>query len=494
MSRKITKSAVKGVQWTTLGTFVNAALQIGYASMMSRILNPKVFGVMAMAMILVRLGRYIAQMGMGQTIVQKDDLSMSDIRASFTFSLCISLGLLLFFIALAPLAMLAFNNAEIVPVVRFLSLSLLFSGLGATASGLIRRYLDFKLLAKIEISTNLISYLLVGLPLALYDYGVWSLVWANIAQAAINFLMTFIATKHSLRLTFRFDHFKPIIAFGSRISLIGILEFLGTMIDTMLIGRLIGDRSLGYYNRAQMLTQLPTEHLNNSISKVLFPSLSRIQNQPDKLRKVFLEVVTVMSFLILPLAAGLMTSSEPIVYTVLGKQWSKSISVMQILPLAAAFGYLSHYGGVICDATANLKSKIRLQLLFLVILPALLYLFYKDGLEGIAMALVYAQVFKFMGYQIILVRLLKMQFVSLLRIYLPGLFTGLIVAVSIFCLNTLLSAMNLQEWIIMLIDVALGGSILLFSLRLPFNRNVKYILFFKLRAAFGEKLGNFFPY
>ena len=142
-------------------------MQTGVTAVLARLLTPSEFGVVAMALVLLRFAQYFAQMGAGQAIVQKPELSERDVHAAFTSAALIGLAFCLLIVALAPLATVLFPDTPgVVPVMRVMSLTLLVGGLTATTQGLLRRRFAFRAIALAEIGSYLIGYALVGVVLA----------------------------------------------------------------------------------------------------------------------------------------------------------------------------------------------------------------------------------------------------------------------------------------------------------------------------------------
>ena len=75
MSENLTSKTVHGIKWSYLSTLTNTVLQIGFTAIMARLLEPTAFGLVAMAGVVLRFGSYFSQMGVGQALIQKKDIS-----------------------------------------------------------------------------------------------------------------------------------------------------------------------------------------------------------------------------------------------------------------------------------------------------------------------------------------------------------------------------------------------------------------------------------
>src|SRR4029079_13566244 len=114
-----------------------------------------------------------------------------------------------------------------------------------TAISLLRRKLDFRSLALIDIISYTIGYGIVGVVLALLKFGVWSLVIANLCQPGLKALLAYVCQRHVVLPFFNWDVHRRLFSFGGRLSIICFLEFIGFNVDTLVIGRVWGAQILG---------------------------------------------------------------------------------------------------------------------------------------------------------------------------------------------------------------------------------------------------------
>lgn len=494
MSQNLTTKTINGMKWTTSATMAGAILQVGYTSIMGHLLSPAAFGLVALANLILRFGTYFASMGMGSAIVQKKDLKENEVRAAFTSGAI--LGLLFFIITwfLAPLApsLLKEDQAafkiQIVSVVRIMAFSFILTGLSSTSFSLLKRNMNFKTTAIIDISTHLVSYLGIGVVLAYYDFGVWSLICASLSQHCLAAIAAYMVVRHNVTLIFSWTSYKPLFSYGSRISFISFIDFLGANLDTMLIGRLLGANMLGYYNRAYMLVNLPIQNLTLSMSKVLFPAFSKLQGETSKLKEVYLSAISFAGFIIAPICIGISVSAEQIVLVVLGEKWRPAIVILQILSLATPFKVLLHFSGIICDATATLKPKAILQIVYLIGLFMLFYLFSPYGAEGIAYAIILAVFIKNIAYIFITKSILHFKIKEILLAYRPAIFSASITFFSINAFLLLTSKIAIPQLVLLLAEMSVGAISLLISLLFLPDKTLKMKLFNKIRV--GLKISN----
>ena len=459
----LTSKTLHGVKWSYLATVANIVLQLGLSAVLARLLEPRAFGTVAMALVVLQFGNFFAQLGVGRALIQKPSLSAEEVRAGFTSSLGLGVLMAALTYLTAPLVGQFYQNPEVVPVLRVLGLSYVFTGLAVTSSSLLRRKFAFRIDGLTEVASYLVGYGLVGVPLALSGWGVWSLVFASLTQGLLATLVYYAASRHDLRPIFSWQAYRPLYSFGSRVSLIGIFEFIGYNLDTLIIGRLVSASALGLYNRAYLLARLPLYKFATSVSKVLFPSFSQLQLEPERLGKAYLLTIGLAGAFIFPIAFGMSAASRELVSALLGEQWTEAIPVLQILALAMPASLLTHFSGIICEALAVLKEKLILQVGYVVFLTLLFWLAAPYGLVGFATALGVAELLRHLAYIALTRRVLGLSSRDIYQAYVPSLLSGGAAGLAVYVVAVAGRALELPLLLVLGAEIVTGACCLLLA-------------------------------
>jgi len=456
----LTLSALRGVQWSSVATGTNIVLQIGFTAVMARLLDPETYGLIAIANVVVRCGTYFAQMGIGQAIVQARSLNQKVIGSGFTASIGFGITFCALVQLIASPAAIFFGDERLEPVVRWLSLSFVTSAIGSTSVALLKRKLDFKSIARIDIASYAIGYGCTGAILAMSGFGVWSLVCASLGQSFLASIMAYLRERHPLRLSFDWRSYQPFLMFGGTVSIISFLEFAGSSLDSAAIGFFEGTSSLGIYNRSFMLVYLPAYAFTTSVSRVLFPLFSKIQSDKNRLADGFLSSLSLVSVVIVPACFGMAICAKEIVVSVLGDNWFACVELLPILSLVILFRMVSHLGGVLCDATANLARKVWLQVGYLVTLSVSFGLMRGYGLKGFALALLLTESGLFIGYTFAVRSVLSIQLRAILHPYLLSTRIGILSAGAIGAALLVLNMFPVHMTIRLVIAMVIGAATL----------------------------------
>jgi lipopolysaccharide exporter len=456
----LTRQTVTGLQWSYLGAAVGAVLQFGMTAVMARLLTPTAFGLVALAGLFLRFVNYFAKAGITQALIQKAALTSSDIRAAFSLSTTLAGIFSGIVLIAAPLAGTIAQDPAVVPVLRWLALGLVVQGLGAPSTALLRRNLRFRTLAILDVTSYVVGYVGVGLTMALSGAGVYALVGAMVTQAAVNAAGAYVHIRHPIRPTRAKDSYRAILSFGSRISVVGFLEFLQSNLDTLAVGRWAGSSHLGLYNRGKLLAELPSYQLTSGLSQVLFPSFSAIQLERARVQRAYLSALGAAAAIVLPLNAGMAVAAAEIVVVVLGPQWLGTIDVLPWLLLASSIALLGHFAGVVVEARAALNGKILVATVSTITLAGLLAAAGGRSLSAYGAAVAGAAMVSHVGYVTLLSRTLQTSPGTLARPYGRSLLGAGIVAGVIAAGRWLLYEVGSPVGLVLVGEVLLGAATL----------------------------------
>ncbi len=392
------------VVWGAVSTATTTLLQLGLLAVMARLLQPADYGLVATAGVALRFLQYFAQMGIVQSIIQKPELDDGDVAAALHVSLRISAIATLAALIAAPTAQWLFAMPGLAWVVAALSLNFLFGAVANVATGLLRRRLDFRAIALVEIASYALGYGAVGLPTALAHAHAWALVAAALTQSAVGTLaLAYFALRGR---DWWHDHRKRrhFVTQGGKFAIVGFLEFISSCFDAMVIGRFLGPAAAGVYNRAQMLANLPADRPAGILTRALFPFLSEMHAERDK------QAISVqLSFMLVggyafAVSAGICIAAPDVVAVLLGPRWLGAIPVLSILALAVGPMFVTHVVGTTFDALGLLRRKLKVQVAMIVFLAIAFAVAFEFGVTGIAAAVVLAEWARAVVYVILLQR------------------------------------------------------------------------------------------
>ena len=387
-----------GTKWTFSATALGAILQIVTTIVMARLLDPTAFGLMAMANVVTSFGSYIARLGLGSALVQAEQVSDRDVDFALTLSVLLGAVTAASIWIASPLISNIFREPRLTFVIQIVGISMVFTAVSSTLIGLLTREMKFKQIAIVETVASIGGSGLVGITAAALGLGVWSLVLATLTAGGLKTLGSVLALARRFRPRLAFSEHRRLVNFGSRFSVNSLLEYFSGNLDTIVAGRVLTSNFVGLYNRAFMVANLPMQMVVSSITRVMFPSFSRLQSDRKRLSEAELKLFALVGSLTMSICLGMIPAARNIVLVLLGDQWTGAIDVLRILLLAVPLNFMAHVLSLTMDSAAELKRKTRVQAWVLVVFVVLLVVLSGSGMTGIAWAVVVSELFRLILY------------------------------------------------------------------------------------------------
>lgn len=351
-------SAAAGVMWAGISQAGRIVLQLIATAILSRLLPPTDFGLLAMATIVVNFANLLRDMGTSAAVIQRHTLSAELLDSVFWFNIGLGLCLALSVLILAAPVALFFKEPRLEGVLASLAISFPLTSSGAVHQALLERSLRFRQLARIELSSAAVA-LLVAVVAARHGFGVYSLVLNAISLAALATLQLWIASPWRPTMRWSGVELRSLWRFSSNLVGSQMLAYFTRNIDTVLIGRFLGALQLGWYNTAYRIMLFPVTNLSSVIARVLFPVLSRQQNDVAAFTTLYLRALSGIALITAPLMAGIWATRVSFVEVVLGERW---LPVADVIAWLAPAGMLQSIGttvGLIGMSTGNTRIMMR---------------------------------------------------------------------------------------------------------------------------------------
>lgn len=359
LSGGVAQSAARGVLDVLLGQLGRFGLQIASVAILSRLLDPSAFGLIAMTTAIIGLVDLLRDMGLSTAALQSKHLSHSQVNVLFWLQSFSGLVLFVLVALSAPLIASFYQQPALVWVVPALATAFVFSGITALHQAVIERRLQFRVLAVATV-TSTATALVAAIIVALNGGGYWALVVLNVGQPLM--LMVILWTRSGwLPGRPRWDATAPdLIKVGADVLGFNLLNYIGRNADSVIIGKFHGATSLGLYDRAFRLVTLPLQQVNAPISRVAVPTLSMLREESDRLRRFYLTALSGMTLVAAPMLAILVVLADPIVHVVLGGNWLGAVELFRVLAIVGIVQTVSQSNGWLYVAT----RRTRAQLLF----------------------------------------------------------------------------------------------------------------------------------
>lgn len=318
-----------GILWVFITTASMKIVNLAISMILARLLEPSDFGLMAISLMIINFFEIFREFGIDQGVIQRKDSDNVANSAFFIYpSISFILYLLIYFIA--PISAEYFKEDGLNEVVRVISLSLIIWSFGSLPKTLITKNLDFKKLVAPQLLPR-ITYGVVTILLASKGFGVWSLVWGKIAMEVISVLIFWyiIDWRPSLRFDTKIAY--ELLSYGKHVIIANVIIFFVSMVDTAVIGHRLGSENLGYYSIALTISGIFTTQISTTLSQVMFPVYSKIQENRNKLRWAYIATLKGISMITFPAAFGILSVAWYFINVFYGDKWLPSVIALQVL-------------------------------------------------------------------------------------------------------------------------------------------------------------------
>jgi len=356
------EKSLKGLFWDFIGRIGLQGVGFFVSIFLARILAPEDFGLLAIITVLIHLAGVFLDFGFSTALIQRAKVTDSHYASVFYMNVTLGLILASLIFCLAPAVASFYDNAQLLNLTRFMSLSFIVSSLGNVLRARLRREMKFKAISVANIVAAVISGT-GALYLAWAGYGVWSLAVQSITNQFLANIILFVLSPTRINLRFSFQSLKDLWAFSSRMFFSGLTDTLFINADSLVIGKVLNISTLGFYYRAKSLENFSMRYTASTIASVLLPSLSSLQDNPEKLKQAVVKVFHILSIISYLGCGLLLVSSRELIILIFSAKWEPSIIMFQIL-IAGAFAtqlFSLFYNTLL--STGNVDTYFKINLL-----------------------------------------------------------------------------------------------------------------------------------
>jgi len=330
------KRAVKGGIWSGIEQFSNKFIQLVFTIILARMLTPEDYGVVALTIVFFSIAFVLIDSGFATALIRKPDKNDKDLSTCFFFNITVAVVVYVFLFWGAPLIAVFYSQPVLVPVIRVSGIALIIKSLYIVQDAQFQYNVDFKSLAKISLTSSVLSGI-IGVIMAYWGLGVWSLVLQNISQNIITLSMQWVISKWRPMLVFSRESFRYLINFGSKLTFSYLIGVIYENLSSVVIGKFYHSSQLGFYNRAETIGRMPAANITALLQRVSFPIFSIIQDDNERLSLNFRRCIRLSVFFCFPVMLGLSALATPIIRLLLTEKWDGCIYYLQIMCFSFMF-------------------------------------------------------------------------------------------------------------------------------------------------------------
>ena len=361
-------------------------VRMGSLMILARLLDPKDFGLVGMVTAVIGVFNLFRDFGLSAAAVQRNTTVTRE-QASTLFWVNILVGAILGLLsfAIAPFAVLFYHETRLFGITAALASGFLFNAAGVQHSAMLEREMRFTTLSVIDI-ISLLTSVLVGIGMALHGYGYWALVATTTVAPLVYTVCVWLTTAWVPGRPHRRVGVRSMMRFGGTLTLNGLVMYIATNFEKVLLGRFWGAEAIGVYGRAYQLVNMPNDNLNSAASGVAFAALSRLQDDPPRFRSYFLKGYALVLSLTVPVTVACALFAKDMISVFLGPKWQSAVTVVSLLaPTTLAFATINPLGWLLMSL-GLVGRGLRMALVFAPFMIAGYLIGLPYGPRGVAFA------------------------------------------------------------------------------------------------------------
>ncbi len=338
----IKAKAFSSAIWKFMERILAQGISLIVSIIIARILDPDDYSVVSVVTIFFAFANIIISGGLNSALIQKRNSDSDDYSSVLIFSVAVSVILYIVLFICAPYIALIYKKPLLIPVIRVMCLILPIMAIKSIWCAYISSKLDFKKFFFATIGGTLFSAV-IGIVMALKGFGAWALVAQQMSNTIIDTIILVLTSRLKVRLYFSLSRFRSLFNYSWKVLASSILGTIYTEIVPLVIGAKYSGTDLSFYTKGRSFPYLISNTTTNTLSAVLFPVLSKYQDDKEKLLNYTRIYIRLASYICFPIMLGFFVVSDNFVYVLLTEKWIFAAPYIRIFCVACMFDMI-HIG------------------------------------------------------------------------------------------------------------------------------------------------------
>lgn len=377
--------ALSGMQWTIAGRLMKSGLGIAILAVLSRYLTPAEFGVMALVTFITGFAQIFVDFGLRVSLVQRTEVTARQQNTVFWTNLVMSFVMMGAVWLFASWIAESFQAGRVEPLVRAMSFVFPLIGLQIVSLTVLERQFAFARIASSDMVSTVLSGIAV-VAMVVMGAGVWALVGQQLIQAAVSTAMLIWFARWRPRAEFSFADLRRLFSYGGYVTLTNLVSYFNSNFDRPIIAGAISPQVLGYFTVAQQAVAAPFRIVVTMAKKVLFPILSSLQKDRERMASAYLDIQHAIVAVMAPACIGLAAVAQPFVDVVLGPQWHPAAPLISLIALQMLLIPVAETNQTVLAAMGRARFQFIWMVFGTILSLGALWLFIGRGIEAAILA------------------------------------------------------------------------------------------------------------
>ena len=382
--KNLKSQVVKGVFWRLGERLGTQGIGFLVALVLARLLGPEAYGTLVLLTIFIALSNVFVDCGFGTALIRKKNATDLDFNSVFYLSLAVAVLLYGLLCLAAPLVAEFYRRPVLVPILRVMAVSVIINSVNGVQNAVLARGLLFNLSFRIGLVQTAATGI-VGIASAYAGLGVWALVWGTLGGSLAGTAVRWFLIGWRPRLMFSFAAVRGLFSFSWKLLCSALLDTFFVNLYGLVIGRVYTPSDLAFYNRGRQFPQAAMDAVNGSLTSVMFPAFSKLQDDREHLRNAVRKALLLSTFAVFPLMALLAAVAPPLVRFLLGEAWLPAVPFVRIGCAIFAFWPVHTINLQVINALGRSDIFLKLEIVKKVMSAAVLFLSVRYGVLFLAL-------------------------------------------------------------------------------------------------------------
>jgi PST family polysaccharide transporter len=311
---------------------ISVFVQVGSTIILARLLSPEDFGLVSMVAAFTGFIPVLSDLGTRDAAVQRAAITQHEVSALFWLTMAIGVALGLLLAAGGPLIASYYHEPRLRDIALASSLGFMLGAASCQHFALLRRAMQFKAIASIEVGANVLSSV-ASIAMAIWGAGYWALVAKPVLLAAFTLIGVGLACPWVPGIPSLTAGVREMVKFGMHITGFTVTDYVSRAIDRVAIGRRNGAAPLGYYQQCLFIYENVLGLLSISLHPVAVAGLSKLTDNLSEFKRAWSKAISTLAFFAMPAFGLLAVTSEDVVTLVLGEKWRYTATLVAIMAL-----------------------------------------------------------------------------------------------------------------------------------------------------------------
>lgn len=377
--------------WSFVERLSSQVVSFGIGIILARLLDPYDYGVIGLTAIFIALSNVFIDAGFANALIRNQHRTEKDLSTAFYFNVVIGVLVYILLWTSTPLIANWFKEPLLIPLLKIVGLNVVLNSLCIVQTAILTAKLNIRLQTIINLSAQIPAGVIAVL-MAYRGMGVYSLAMQTVLSSLIKVVLFWIFAKWFPKERFSKGAFLELWNFGSKLLGANLIGTLFSQIYTVIIGKYVGKKELGYFSKANGLCTNVDGVTSGIVQKVALPVLARYQGDEDELTKKFRTIMRLLVMMIAPMTAILCFSSDEIVILLWTEKWLYCSLLFKVLIVGIMFGPLGQMSLSLMQTVGKTSMILKLEMPKKVLYCIYIIIGFQYGVLGLAVAQVFINI------------------------------------------------------------------------------------------------------